>query len=1781
MDDWYLQRHGYPDCRYHLNILLGTREKLTIGRKAGGAVDIVCNGKTVSREHCVLKYVDNCWTIEDLKSLNGVYLNKSRIPANTPTSMHEGCVLGVGAVDSSELDYYIFDLLKNTVKSESEDDDAVKIFELPIPAATTDTTPCDPLEETSSKAGPLSEGNSNLLENPVDRQNDNVVVPSASGVVESVQRGSSNFLLEEPPRKQPVIPVQLIFIKQRFIITLLIEKPTPEEVLPAKNLPVVTEKHSTHLDSPTQGGPEKEFLVRNQYEDKETSSALTNSRRPYLDDVKLKLDCKVVIEGLPKHFTVSGTNVTCNKTHTKKRVKGKRRLLCISDTESEGEEILENGNHHPKNPPVKAESKGKQLKNVINLEEPTSSLDDYSDEDGVILSPIPSTSNASSNHLVTKSKFVVEKLSSAMEAEQKMFSDDSDTKRRMLPAPSMRVENFEEFVGECEILKVDTANLQRAHHYPDSDDDVIILSSGDEETFSSQTRFKQEPIDVPDSSSVNHDAEKPLSIDENDTSSSSDEEDNRFFPELSQAFLNEIAQEESDEEQTNLSRKISGRGTDVDKLNTLVKSGRFIPKGKMTLPTEPLTLNNPPRGRFTLATAGTSARRESENQSEAEETEDQRKKPAVSNVVTPRTAKIIPIRPQVSRKRKQISSIASVREKMCKDQGMESYVRCVHDATKKTDDRPSTSSLPIQVSRKKISPPKPRIEVSKAPKSSTPNPVKAKVTKKSRGDMFLKDLVGEEQISKEGAKKGPTSALSGFCIPKLSKSTVESSSNGQEASSSSGASAQKRKHPDHDEDRLNQAEANAVDESTSVSYAFKKPQKRVARRTNSCDDDDRNGGSLSSKFPNRRHDRPRDEALPLGRNKKWGPPNGIKNVPREDVASRHAGNREPTPHSGAQDNQQSNHEEVGSSAQHDETIQLPMPDCEKRIRSLSLSASENGNHGILRYHGWNNVSKRRKKVSIVEENNKIYEIEARAPTPPLPSRTPFLPIDHTALTHDILYRICCWNYNWIAQQKLQQQQKNDEPPPLLAAANRENSQSLPALSLLPVVSAYDSLEAYCTIFQSLMFHETWAILCKDMESSPSTPIRVLVCSKPKSCNGFAILQCEALAATRINDKDLVAITVPIAPQKPPAKYFCVVDQLVIRNWRKEDTDPRLLESCKRPSDTYMRMSFVLLVKFSNVPKELDKIYTITKITRLSTVLKQFILNADLSRSPLCDVILHPSDFSDAFKLDTVDIEGKNDLLNPVQYKAVESITKTIVCASDREPKVALLQGPPGTGKSHVIVELISRMLYIHYEKTNKYPRILVCAPSNNAVDEIAARLMRVRDARKSNYHIVRVGVTTSMHPSVAKISLEELIKKHQQRIMETKESPESCKLRTLTEERRLLRKNKTCLIASIDAANKNGQSDEARMYARKLEQLEGQIEGVDRSLHECRKNHYNYFNTERMRSAFKKDVISGSQVIFSTLNSCRSRDMENLFVQNRRGTAFLCCIIDEASQCTEPESLTPLAFGISKLVLIGDPDQLPATVTSQYAARNRFDQSLFNRFYSSRSSTNSEDEEGVLMLDTQYRMAPSICEWPSKYFYGGKLVTAENLPRTGPCYEYRALNVIDGQEILEDQSYKNEREALLLAKVVLLILNSPSARGKSVGVITFYRSQQQCILKKIQEEASHLQCAREIERVEVNTVDSFQGREKDIVIVSCVRAREPRNLAGDIGFVSSLQRLNVALTRAKESLVVCGHFQTLQMNETWRDLINNAQGREVAHVVTSDYTSANLSPLVMRPEHKV
>ncbi|EFX90208.1 hypothetical protein DAPPUDRAFT_94481 [Daphnia pulex] len=331
-------------------------------------------------------------------------------------------------------------------------------------------------------------------------------------------------------------------------------------------------------------------------------------------------------------------------------------------------------------------------------------------------------------------------------------------------------------------------------------------------------------------------------------------------------------------------------------------------------------------------------------------------------------------------------------------------------------------------------------------------------------------------------------------------------------------------------------------------------------------------------------------------------------------------------------------------------------------------------------------------------------------------------------------------------------------------------------------------------------------------------------------------------------------------------------------------------------------------------------------------------------------------------MDTGNLPKNNTSLNPCQFTALQSISRTMVCTSAEEPKIALLHGPPGTGKSRVIVEIILRTMSLHHEKP---------------------------------------------------------------------------------------------------------ASSHAKGQPRK--------------------------------------------VFISVLHTGRSIPVY------RAGVAV-------------------------------------ATRFALVAKKQLFEQSLFHRLCSIRMSPD-EENKGVTVLKTQYRMAKAICEWPSKYFYDGKLVTAESLIRHGPCNEYRVFNVIDGIEQLADQSFKNEKEADLVANIVRVILESPL-----------------CIIRKLNEvDASAL-------RVEVNTVDSFQGKEKDIIIISCVRASQAlQNFGGGIGFIFSKQRINVALTRPKESLIVCGHFPTLITDETWRSLINNAEGRHFAHDVSSKSASDDLRHLLMRP----
>lgn len=267
----------------------------------------------------------------------------------------------------------------------------------------------------------------------------------------------------------------------------------------------------------------------------------------------------------------------------------------------------------------------------------------------------------------------------------------------------------------------------------------------------------------------------------------------------------------------------------------------------------------------------------------------------------------------------------------------------------------------------------------------------------------------------------------------------------------------------------------------------------------------------------------------------------------------------------------------------------------------------------------------------------------------------------------------------VLQEQQAAKDRDAGPPPLLNEVKAENNRILPKLAILPVLSMYNSMEAYFATFHPLMLHEIWANICKDIELE-RTVWDTLVHITSDTDGGCTILYCETLVSNgtpRLREWDLVALSIPLKANPQFMKVFGIAENVEMRKITSANpANRRLLDVRKRPENPEWRIKFKLRLKSANAPPGLDNVFTITSVTPLRSIIKQFLLHAELDCSPLCDVILQPGDLSEAFKLDMVDVEG-NEKLNPVQHKAVESITTTILNTPEDEPKVALLQGPPG------------------------------------------------------------------------------------------------------------------------------------------------------------------------------------------------------------------------------------------------------------------------------------------------------------------------------------------------------------------------------------------------------------------------------------------------------------------------------------------------------------------------
>jgi len=414
-------------------------------------------------------------------------------------------------------------------------------------------------------------------------------------------------------------------------------------------------------------------------------------------------------------------------------------------------------------------------------------------------------------------------------------------------------------------------------------------------------------------------------------------------------------------------------------------------------------------------------------------------------------------------------------------------------------------------------------------------------------------------------------------------------------------------------------------------------------------------------------------------------------------------------------------------------------------------------------------------------------------------------------------------------------------------------------------------------------------------------------------------------------------------------------------------------------------------------------------------------------------------------------------------------------------RLSLIQGPPGTGKTFTAVRILQGWV-----KNSSAP-ILAVAESNVAVDNILEGLLSL------GINAVRLGQPFKVRESLRDSTIDARMENHR------------------------LRKDLDVIL------------DLNEDLARRIPGMKGKDKGL---AHRDLKRGWN--DARRIEQQMKDDILEKADVICAT---CIGSG--HILLDGRR---FPRVLIDEATQATEPATLVPIVRGCRQLVLVGDHKQLPPTVISTRAEEMGLNKSLFERLI----------ELGVnsTMLLEQYRMHPCIAEFPSRQSYNGLLKNAVSkemrLAPNGiiwPDFDNPvAFLPVEGGEVVSEDGHSraNPAEAGWVLQMVDSLLEGGDISTTDIGIISPYNGQVRAI-HDLLESSGGLEKEGKWNGIEVRSVDGYQGREKEVIILSAVRS----NPDGNVGFLDDSRRLNVALTRAKRGLIVIGDPKTLRNQRDW------------------------------------
>ncbi len=430
-------------------------------------------------------------------------------------------------------------------------------------------------------------------------------------------------------------------------------------------------------------------------------------------------------------------------------------------------------------------------------------------------------------------------------------------------------------------------------------------------------------------------------------------------------------------------------------------------------------------------------------------------------------------------------------------------------------------------------------------------------------------------------------------------------------------------------------------------------------------------------------------------------------------------------------------------------------------------------------------------------------------------------------------------------------------------------------------------------------------------------------------------------------------------------------------------------------------------------------------------------------------------------------------LNPSQRAAVG-------CAA-LVPVISIIHGPPGTGKTTTMIGLCQVLL--HTEK-----RILVCAPSNNAVDLLAERLS------EKGVSVLRVGNISRIADDLTHLTIEEKVKNH----------PEWNHIKKVK-------------IQARETEKKAFQYK--RQFGHEERELRKELKKEARDLH---------IWASEIEDRLTDSIVKSSHVIASTLIGVSNRILKDI--------RFDTVIIDEASQALEPECWNAI-LKAKRVILAGDHLQLPPTVKSPEALKAGMAITMLDIL--------APRLKECYLLDTQYRMHQRILSFSNARFYEGKLLSdpkaGAHLLRndTEPLIFIDTAGCgFDEEHDEETKSYQNDGEFQIIKEH--LLKQSEKYLGSSIGIISPYKDQ----VKYIREQLSDDSSLHSLD-IEVNSIDGYQGQEKDIIYISLVRSNDK----GEIGFLKDERRLNVAMTRAKKKLVMVGDSACIGQYELFASMI--------------------------------